>query len=52
MNGQIKVSDARKAAIDALQKFHSTIIGIAFAGGVLKFLEKFDVSNWTDERII
>jgi len=40
-------SAAQKSAIDALQKFYGLIVAIAFTGGVLKFIDGFDVWQWT-----
>ena len=44
------MSAAQKSAIDALQKFYGLIVAIGFTGGVLKFLEDFDIWNWTADQ--
>jgi hypothetical protein len=42
-----KASAAQKSAIDVLQKFYGLIVAAAFMGGVLKFLENFNVWEWS-----
>lgn len=48
---QSEASPAQKSAIDALQKFYGLVVGIAFTGGVLKYIENFKITEWTVGQI-